>query len=186
MARVRTRSRALSETGSTIRHNIIAGNAYRALWAGAVRCECYAHQSDVQVRTPSGRVDYPDVLLRCGPFGMSERHARTLCLILEVTSPSTRHTDLGQKLDDYRAIPSLQAYVIVEQAVRRMECYVRQDDGTWSHLEVSDARGVAEFAPPCVDVVLSLDEIYADTDIAPPPDLAAGSARTSTTHPPTP
>lgn len=156
-------------TGSTIRHSLIVGNVYRALWPAAARVGCAAHAGDVQVRTPAGKVYYPDVVLRCGPFGMGERHARTPCLIVEVTSPSTRPVDYGTKKKEYFTVASLRGYIIVEQAVRRIEGYVRQDDGVWSHVEVSDSTGVLEFAPPCVDAVLTLAELYAGTDILPPP-----------------
>lgn len=158
-------------TGGTIRHNQIAGNIYSALRAACAGTGCRTYFADVQVRTPVGRIYYPDVQLRCGPFDMGDRHARTPCLIVEVTSPATRGEDRGGKRRDYRTIPSLQANYIVEQAARRVDCHVRQPDGAWDHLEVSDAVGVLQFAVPCVDAVLTLDQVYDDTDIAPPPDL---------------
>lgn len=156
-------------TGSTIRHNVIGMNVLFALRAPAARAGCRAFSNDVQVRTPAGRVYYPDVLVNCGPFALDERHARTPCLVVGVTSESTRNADRGTKRDEYLTIPSLMAYVIVEQAMRRLECDVRQADGTWLRVEVSDATDTEEFAPPCVDAVLGLDAVYADTDVPPPP-----------------
>lgn len=120
------------------------------------------------------------MVVRCGPFAYCDKHARSPCIVVEVTSPSTRTFDREEKLQAYKTVPPLRAYVIVEQAVRRMECHVRQDDGTWTHLEVSDTTGVTAFAPPCVDALLTLDEVYADTDIfPPPPDLVDPDAATS-------
>jgi len=156
-------------TGSTIRHNLIGTNVLFALREPAARAGCRAFANDVQVRTPAGKVYYPDVLVNCGPFDLDERHARTPCLIVEVTSTSTRQSDRGKKRDEYLTIPSLRAYVIIEQGMRRLECDVRQGDGTWTHVEVSDATDLEEFAPPCVDVVLRLNDVYADTDVPPPP-----------------
>ena len=97
-------------TGTTVRHNAIAGNVYSVLRTAARGTGCRAHISDVQVRTPSGRTYYPDVLVLCGPFAPSDRYARSPCIIVEVTSPSTRSIDLGEKLDEYRTIPPLRAY----------------------------------------------------------------------------
>lgn len=162
-------------TGGTLRHNTIAGNIYAALRTAARRAGCRAHMADVQVRTPNGRGYYPDVLVSCGPFSQSDTHARTPCLILEVTSKSTRDSDLGRKRADYRTIPSLRAYLVAEQIERRLHVHVRLDDGTWSEWEAGDAAGIAEVAPPCVDGVLTLDEVYADTGVLPPPDLRAYS-----------
>lgn len=170
-------------TGGTLRHNAIAGNIYSALRAAARRSGCRAHISDVQVRAPSGRVYYPDVLVRCGPFTQTDTHARTPCLIVEVTSRSTRGTDLGRKRDDYREVPSLRAYIVAEQIERRLHVHVRRDDGTWTEWEASDAAGVAEVAPPCVDAVLTLDEVYEDTGVLPAPDLRAYAAPTPDEEP---
>ena len=167
-------------TGGTLRHNVITGNVYLLLHGPARKAGCRAHFNDVQVRTPSGRTYYPDVLVRCGPFAHDDRHARSPCIAVEVTSPSTRTIDREEKLRAYQTVPSLQAYVIVEQALRRMDCHVRQEDGSWTFFEASDMTGATEFAPPCVDAVLSLDDVYADTDVfPPPPDLVAPEGPTA-------
>ncbi|GJG87861.1 hypothetical protein tb265_30420 [Gemmatimonadetes bacterium T265] len=173
-------------TGGTLRHNAIVDNVHARLRGPARAAGCRSHFTDVGVRTPSGRSYYPDVVVRCGPFAQSDRYARSPCIIVEVTSPSTRVVDREEKLGQYQTIPSLRAYVIVEQAVRRMECYVRQDDAAWTHFEASDATGVTEFAPPCVDAVLTLGDVYADTDIPPPPpDLIDPDVPPATFGPPT-
>ena len=162
-------------TGGTLRHNTIAGNIYAALRTAARRTGCHANIADVQVRTPNGRGYYPDVLVRCGPFSQGDTHARTPCLIVEVTSKATRGSDLGRMRVDYKTIPSVRAYIVAEQIERRLHVHVRLDDGTWSEWEAGDAAGDAEVAPPCVDGVLTLDEVYADTGVLPPPDLRAYS-----------
>lgn len=163
-------------TGGTLRHSTIAGNVYRALYATARRTGCRAHLADVQVRTPSGRVYYPDVTVRCGPFSQNDTHARTPCLIVEVTSRSTRGVDLGRKRADYKQIPSLRAYIVAEQIERRLHVHVRHDDGTWAEWEAGDTAGIAELAPPCVDGVLTLDDVYEDAGVLPPPDARAYAA----------
>lgn len=170
-------------TGGTLRHSTIAANILSVLLRAARRSGCSAHVSDVQVRTPSGRVYYPDVTVRCGPFVQTDTHARTPCMIVEVTSRSTRGTDLGTKQDDYREVPSLRAYIVAEQIERRLHVHVRRDDGTWTEWEASDAAGVAEVAPPCVDAVLTLGEIYEDTGVLPPPDVRAYAAPTDNEEP---
>ena len=170
--------RVRAMTGTTTRHNIIVDNVHQALRRPARAAGCRSHFTDIQVRTPRGRVYYPDVVVRCGPFAQGDRYARTPCLIVEVTSPSTRDVDLAEKLDEYRSVPSVRMYLIVEQAVRRIHVHARLDDGTWTEGEASDASGAGEVAPPCVEAVLTLDDVYDDTDIlAPPPDLRADASR---------
>ena len=45
-------------------------------------------------------------------------------------------------------------------------------------LSASDASDASEVAPPCVEAVLTLDDVYEDTDILPPPpDLRADPSR---------
>ena len=156
-------------TGGTLRHSDIVDNVHARLRGPARAAGCRANVADVQVSTPRGHTYYPDIVVRCGPFVPSDRYARTPCLVVEVTSPSTRAIDLKEKRDAYRTIPSLRAYIIVEQAVRRLHIHVRREDDSWTEWEASDATGIAGVAPPCVDTVLTLDEIYADTDILPPP-----------------
>lgn len=161
-------------TGTTERHNVLADNVHATLRGPAKVAGCRSYFTDLQVRTPSGRVYYPDVVVGCGPRDPSDRHVRTPCLIVEITSPSTQHVDEGEKLEAYRAMPALRAYLVVHHTARRVECHVRDGAGAWSAFEMSDARRVHEFATPCIEAVLSLDEIYADTDLVPPgPDLAA-------------
>lgn len=165
---------ARAMTGTTVRHNEILQNVAAVLRRAQRGSGCRTYLADLQVRTPSGRVYYPDVVVSCGPSTLADRHARGPCLIVEVTSPSTEHVDRGEKLDEFRTVPTLRAYLIVDHTARRVACHVRGGDGAWSAFEMSDARRVLEFATPCVDAVLSLDEIYADTDLLPPgPDLPA-------------
>ncbi len=159
-------------TGTTEQHAVIVGNVYSALREAARGSSCRAYPGDLQIRSPAGRVYYPDAALGCGPRTGVDRHVRAPCVIVEVTSLSTQHVDRGEKLHEYRTIPSLQAYLIVDHTTRRVECHLRGADGAWRELVVADATGTHELAVPCVDAVLSLDGIYEDTDLRPPsPDV---------------
>ena len=161
-------------TGTTWRHNEILLNVADVLRAAQRGTGCRTGVADIQVRTPAGRVYYPDVVVSCGPRHIVDRHARGPCIVVEVTSPSMQHVDRGEKLDEYRTVPTLRAYVIVDHTTRRLECHLRGADGGWSALVVADATGLREVALPCLDAVLALDEVYdfEGTDLMPPgPDL---------------
>lgn len=69
---------------------------------------------------------------------------------------------VGEKLYNYRKIPTLLAYVLVSQDRRLVETYRRLDDGTWRY-ETLEETGKLEL--PCLDLRLGLDAIYADTDL---------------------
>ena len=47
------------------------------------------------------------------------------CVLVEVLSDSTERDDRGWKFRDYRAIASLEEYVLVAQVVRRVEVFRR-------------------------------------------------------------
>jgi Uma2 family endonuclease len=159
-------------TGTTLRHNEILQNISGRLRAAQRGSGCRTYVSDIQVRTPDGHVYYPDVAVGCGPRTIVDRHMRAPCAVVEVTSPTTQHVDRGEKLANYRAIPSLRAYVVADHTARRLECHLRDDAGAWRELVVADTTGVHEVAMPCLDVVLTLDDVYVDTEVFPPgPDI---------------
>ena len=55
--------------------------------------------------------------------------AREPCIVVEVTSPSTARIDRGEKLEAYRRIPALRAYLIVDHRRRRVERHWRESPG---------------------------------------------------------
>ncbi len=85
------------------------------------------------------------------------------CLVVEVTSRSTRATDRREKAMVYRSIESVRAYVIVYQDRRRVEWHWRNPNGEWSHAEIA---GSGDVPIPCPEATLTLDEIYAGVEIA--------------------
>ena len=66
--------------------------------------------------------------------------------------------DRGEKLDAYRAIQSMRAYLIVDHRRRRVERYWRDSEAApWQREEVV---GTGDVAIPCLDARLTLDQIY--------------------------
>jgi Uma2 family endonuclease len=79
-------------------------------------------------------------------------------VVVEVTSPSTARIDRGEKLDAYRSIATLQAYLIIDHRRRRVERHWRDALGSeWRREEIV---GEGRLRVPCLDVELTLDEIY--------------------------
>jgi Uma2 family endonuclease len=153
-------------TGGTLRHNLIAGRIYRLL-AAAGEGPCRVFMSDVKVQAASDRFYFPDVAVVCGPVEQSAYVARQPCLVVEVTSPSTRRADRGEKLDAYLRNPAIQAYLIVEQGVREVEPHWRDELGEWQHATVADATD-GRIPVSCPETVITLDEIYQDIELDPP------------------
>jgi Uma2 family endonuclease len=69
------------------------------------------------------------------------------CLIVEITSPSTESIDRREKAFTYRKIPSLRAYLIVDQNRRWVERHWRDEAGEWHQGGVAD-EGSVPIPPP--------------------------------------
>lgn len=130
----------------------------------AVRRVAARSCSDVKARVPRGRYYYPDVVVTCEPEDADEHTVRVPCLVVEVTSPSTESTestDRREKTSAYRSIPSLQAYLIVDQDHRHVTRHWRDDAGRWWSEELW-GEDVVPAPWPGPGVELALEEIYQD------------------------
>ncbi len=120
-------------TGGTIPHNDIAINLTSALKNHLRGKGCKVQMADAKVGiSPSGPFYYPDVMVTCD---QSDRTARKIIyhpiLIMEVLSPSTEAFDRGRKFGNYRRIDSLKEYVLIDADRMSVECYRRNQQGTW-------------------------------------------------------
>jgi len=89
---------------------------------------------------------YPDVMVSRD----SRDHAADLylshpVLVVEVLSDSTAAYDRGDKFADYRKLPSLQEYAIVDIDSRRVECFRRNAENHWVLYDF-EGDGECEFA----------------------------------------
>src|SRR5215218_8446413 len=144
-------------SGATVRHNRIAGNVFIRLSLAARSGACDVFMSDMRVEVARDRYYYPDVTIICAPLAEADVVARGPCVVVEVTSPSSARIDRGEKLDAYRSIAALQAYLIVDHRRRRVERHFRDRAGEWRRDEIV---GEGRVGVPCLDIYLTLDEIY--------------------------
>jgi len=145
--------------GAGRQHNLIAARIIGRLIGPTEACGCQVFGSDMLVRAANdfGEVGYyPDVQIVCDPTDRHQLYTERPRIIVEILSDSTRRLDRGEKLETYTRMPSLQAYLIVWPDQRRIEHHWRQDE-EW-RLDVVVSDGV--MALPCIDVELSLNEIY--------------------------
>ncbi|NJN97507.1 MAG: Uma2 family endonuclease [Anaerolineales bacterium] len=121
--------------GGSINHNIIAGNVYALLNQAVADEPCIAFTSDVKILVKeNGLYTYPDAMVVCGPLEYVEGRTDTVTnpiLIVEVLSKSTRNYDRDKKFELYRALKSLQDYVLVDQERVYIEYYHKLEDGRW-------------------------------------------------------
>jgi Uma2 family endonuclease len=141
-----------------VRHDRIVGNVFGHLFPVARASPCDVFTSDMRVEVARDRYYYPDVTIVCTPVAESDIVARGPCVVVEVTSPSTARIDRGEKLDAYRSISTLEMYLIIDHRRRRVERHSRDaHSGEWRREEIV---GEGRVRVPCLDVELTLDEIY--------------------------
>ena len=146
------------QAGASKAHVRICANITAALNADARRAGCRLYSSDMKLRLNAGpKFFYPDVMVACGPDNPEDNFETNPCLLVEVLSPSTAANDRLGKFGAYTALPSLQTYALVEQAERRVYIYQRQNQN-W---ELEEWKESGQFAVPCLERALSLEEIYA-------------------------
>jgi Uma2 family endonuclease len=90
-------------------------------------------------------------------------------LIVEVLSDSTAAYDRGLKFEQYRTIPSLREYLLVEQGRRHADLFRREDDGRWL---LCDGAQADEVFLESVGQRLALATIYEDVEFAKPAEAA--------------
>ena len=151
-------------SGATRTHNDIALNFAVALKSSFRETECSVFASDMRVQVdPGGRYTYPDLSAVCGAPEFTSPKEVTLvnpALVVEVLSDRTEAYDRGEKLDVYRAVPSVQEVVLVRQDRRAVQAWRRQGR-TWT---VEDLDG-GMLALASVGAEVALDELYAGTDL---------------------
>jgi len=133
----------LAMAGGSARHSALASRMTAALETGR-KPGCIAFQSDMRLRVlATGRATYPDCSMVCGPIEVdpgdsSHTTITNPVLIVEVLSPSTEQEDRGGKWQDYQLLPSLQEYVLVNQASSRVESYRRLPSRGWQYQDVRE------------------------------------------------
>jgi Uma2 family endonuclease len=149
--------------GASRAHNRLTWNLAATLDPQLRARGCEGFASDMRVAvSETGLYTYPDVVVVCGEPRFTDEQIDTLLnptFIVEVLSPSTADYDHGRKFAHYRALPSLEVYLLIDQEEVRAELFVRQPNGTWLLSETTDPEAVLEI--PRVEVSLPLARIYA-------------------------
>ena len=105
----------------------------------------------------------PDVFVTCDSSEDTTRVKRRPNTIIEVLSDSTEKFDRTEKLRNYRTIPSLEIYVLLEQDSILAEVYAKQPDGSWRHDVLREGSSIAfsslELMVPLADLYENLPEV---------------------------
>jgi Uma2 family endonuclease len=149
--------------GATEQHNLILWNLAKWLMPDEDDAEfdCIGAGPDMRVQIDEARYVYPDLVMTCGErhylAGANPPTLLNPTLIIEILSQSTAEYDPHEKLELYKAIPSVQQIVIVEQFHPRLVIHTR-DEATW---HIAERAGLASSVVlDSIGVSIPLKRIY--------------------------
>jgi Uma2 family endonuclease len=157
-------------TGGTIAHDRITFNLQRSLDSRLAGQHCRPLGPNVKIIV-DGRTRYPDAFVVCLPFSPTATVAENPVVVFEVLSEGSSETDLIDKNREYRATPSIQRYVVLQQTHKAAIVFVRREDGWLSEIVSGDD---ASLDLPEIGIAVPLRELYANAGLADEP--AEGTA----------
>jgi Uma2 family endonuclease len=143
-------------TGGSAAHSAIKGNIFAELRTALRSGSCRVDVDALKVVTATA-VMYPDVVVTCRPLAPDDDRVPDPTVVVEVLSPTTQRHDRIAKWREYQKLGSLQHFVLVEQAERRVEVYTRTDTG-WALASVEPPEDAIELR--FIGALLSLEAIY--------------------------
>jgi Uma2 family endonuclease len=148
----------VATTGGIFAHAAIQMNLYRTLSNRLFGKPCRPIGSHLKILA-AGRIRYPDAFVVCSPIANKTTVVTDPVVVFEVLSPSTMNEDLFAKNAEYRATPSIQRYVVLQQTHRGALVFSRDGDHWADELLVS-AEAILHM--PEIGIEIPLSEIYAD------------------------
>lgn len=151
-------------------YNTINGNMFAAIHTRLRGKQCRPFNSDTKVRIQLRthiRFYYPDASIVCDQNPGEDSYQDRPVVIFEVLSRRTRRIDEGEKKDAYLTLPSLAAYVLIEQDTAAAVVFRRNENGFAREVH----EGLDAVIPlQAVEIDLPLGEIYKGMEFTPESD----------------
>ena len=129
--------------GGSIANHDIAINLLSALRPHLRQQGCRINLADVKVNVAATLYQYPDLIVTCDPQDQQATDAFSHPkLIVEVLSPNTEAKDRGEKLREYRALPSLEEYVLISSTQISVEIYRRAEGKFWLYSSYAEEDSI--------------------------------------------
>lgn len=147
--------------GGTAAHAAIQSNLAIAIGGRLRGSPCRFYGSDPKIAV-AGSIRYPDGFVVCSRPADDATVVTDPVVVFEILSESTANTDLIEKNAEYRAPPSIQRYVILEQTHIAALVFVRAETA-WESQVLAGAEAVLEL--PELGIALPLGELCAGLDL---------------------
>lgn len=148
--------------GGLDKHSLIKTNCVIELGLQLRGKSCRLYDSDMKVEISDIKYVYPDFTVACGEAKFDDEAHTMLVnptLVAEVTSPSTESYDVLTKANFYRNLPSVQAYLIIDQEKVHAQLFTRQGKG-WFFQEFSSHD--EKILLDVIACTLPVSEVYRD------------------------
>jgi len=154
-------------TGGTPIHSQLITSVNALLWLKLRGKGFSVFSSDLRLYIPAfEQYVYPDGMVIQNPVQLKEGRKDTVTnpiLIVEVLSPATESYDRGAKFAAYRSLPTLQEYLLIDQARISVEHYRRQGNVEWIFRDYHALDDIVTL--PSVNITFSLADIYGDIEL---------------------
>jgi Uma2 family endonuclease len=148
-------------SGASKEHNFITINVAAELHLAFKKRPCVVCANDMRVKVNKSDYVYPDVVAVCGDAQFEDNTFDTLSnptVIIEILSDSTERYDKGRKAELYRALPTVQDYVLISQTHCYIEHYQRQTATQWLFTTISQMD--EKLILSSVNATIAVQDIY--------------------------
>jgi Uma2 family endonuclease len=153
--------------GGNVRHDRMCHSLYSLVGSRLRGHLCRLYGPNAGLATVGNRVRYPDAIISCARTADTARLIEGGVVVFEILSPGSGHVDRIVKVREYRAVPSILRYVIVEHRSVGATVHARTDgEGAWT---TTTLVGGDSLELPEVGVAFPLVALYEDTDLAAEP-----------------
>ena len=147
--------------GGTAAHSAIQSNIVYALIGRLRGKPCRAHGSELKIRV-ANRIRYPEAFVVCTPLQSNTKVVPDPVVVFEVLSDGSAHDDLVVKNSEYRATPSIQRYVVLQQTHAGATVFTRRGEDWLT--EIVSGEG-AMLSMPEIGIAIPLAELYLDVPL---------------------
>ncbi|GAC1393189.1 MAG: hypothetical protein NVS4B11_06770 [Ktedonobacteraceae bacterium] len=99
---------------------------------------CMAFSSDARMQLTERQYYYPDITVACGK-GPGTKLTNPI-VVIEVLSPATEKRDHGAKFKAYKALPSVQEYMLISSEYQAIEVHQREHNILYKVCNVHSLR----------------------------------------------
>ena len=156
------RGEIFAMAGASANHNRIVMNLASNLTPALSGTPCEAFMSDMRTRVEvQDAFCYPDITIICGDLHKYKNRSDTVLnpiIIFEVLSKSTESFDRGKKFENYRSIPTLREYILIDQYEIHVEQFSIGKEDKWMLTEYRNPEDI--FRLFNLDIEMSLNRVY--------------------------